>query len=658
MTLRRLLLPVLLICALLAPAATSAAAPGIFPERFTLTVRLLDRSGQTAAVQPTVTIFKLDDPGFGYRGDPGRIVLRQGRYAVHATIRTPRPGLEPSYSFISHPSLRLDRNTTLTLDARIGKPVGLSSDNPAARGGTYSFHRYARIAGTTIGTFDELDPRFHPTYAATVPGSGSATFAYAQYRRAAEPQLELHLRGANGFEVAAYGFLDSPVPEIHGTFQAVYAGAGTTAELARVDARGKLVAIELVEGTTYAEAFRRTANIKAAGGRVAYLVVRAATASARAAAEDEDRPALPTLDGNSVTGRLFLARVKAAERTVSVVLDRTPTTRYELTYGGDTDLSKARVLRPRTRDLAAVRTTYHGDAADQLREVGASTTIAGGNAFLTYSEPAAAPQTRTEYFTPGTWRLSACGPASACAAATQRLVKGRANSIAWNKAVAGPTFRGTTADRTYGERPWAWRKDGAFDLALPMFGDSAGRPREALPEIGDDGSIALYRDGALVERVPRPTGAHIPVQAGESTYRLTAEATRAAAWWPLSRTVKADWTFRSSAANEGKPLPLVTVRFDPAVDLRNRVRAERRIAIPAYVERAGLPIRTKQLSVWTSADDGRTWRKASGHRTPAGWRVDVQTPSSGFVSLRAKAVDAAGNRVEQTIVRAFGVETE
>lgn len=647
----------LLIGALLAPAGSAAAAPQIFPERFTLTVRLLDRAGQPApaATVPSIDIFKLDDPDFIYRGDPGRIVLRQGRYAVHATIRTPRPGLEPSYSFISHPDLRINGDTTLTLDARLGKPVGLSSDDPAARGGAYSFHRYARIAGETVGTYEEFDPRYHPTYAATVPGAGSPTFAYSQIRRAAEPQLELHLLGADGFEVAAYGFLNSPVPQLRGTFTAVYAGGGTTADLARVDARGKLVAIELPSGTTYAEAFRRTANIKAAGAKLAYVVVSPASGDWIAAAEAEEAPALPTLEGNTVTGRRFLARVKAAERTVSVVLDRRPTRRYELAYGGDTDLSKARVLRPRTRDLAAVRTTYHGDAAHPLREVSAVTTIAGGDVFLFTSEPTVAPTTRLEYFTPGTWRLSACGPGTGCASTTERLVRGRTHSVAWNKAVAGPTFRGATEDRTYGRRPWAWRKDGALDLAFPMFGDAAGRPREALPEIGDEGSIALYRDGALVQRVPRPSRARIPVQAGESTYRLIAEAIRETDWWPLSRTVKADWTFRSSAANEGESLPLVTVRFDPKVDVLNRVRADRRISIPAYVERGGVSVRAKQLSVWTSADDGRTWQQVSVRRTLAGWRVDVRTPPSGYVSLRARAVDTAGNRVEQTILRAFGV---
>lgn len=661
MTLRRLVLPVLLIGALLVPTTASAAGAGrIFPERFTLTLRLLDRAGKPAAAAavPAVTIFKLDDPDAGYRGDPGRIVLRQGRYAVHATIRTPRPGLEPSYSFISHPSMRLDRDTTLTLDARLGKPVGLSADDPVARGGTYSFYRYSRIAGKTYATFDELDPRFHPTYAATVPGTGAKTFAYAQYRRAAEPQLELHLNGADGFEVAAYGFPNSPTPQLRGTFPAVYGGSGTKADLASVNARGKLVAIELPSGTTYAEAFRRIANIKHAGGRLAYVVVSPATGAWIAAAEEEQAPALPTLDGNTVTGRRFLARVKAEERTVSVVIDRRPTRRYELAYGGDTDLTKARVLRPRTKDLAAVRATYHGDATHPLREVSAGTTVAGGAASIFYSEPTVAPQTRTEYFTPGTWRLSACGPGPGCAPGTWRLAKGRATSIAWNKAVAGPTFRGTAADRTYGERPWAWRKDGAFDLVLPMFGDSAGRPREALPETGDQGSIALYRDGTLVERVPRPSQVRIPVQAGESTYRLSAEAIRTADWWPLSRTVKADWTFHSSAADEGKTLPLLTVRFDPTVDETNRAPAGRRFAIPAYVEREGLPIRAKQLTVWASNDDGRTWHQAKVRRTVAGWRVDVRTPRSGHVSLRARAVDSAGNRVEQTILRAFGIETE
>jgi hypothetical protein len=50
-----------------------------------------------------------------------------------------------------------------------------------------------------------------------------------------------------------------------------------------------------------------------------------------------------------------------------------------------------------------------------------------------------------------------------------------------------------------------------------------------------------------------------------------------------------------------------------------------------------------------SYDDGAHWQKAP---VVAG-KVLLQHPAKGYVSLRAKASDTAGNNVEQTIIRAY-----
>ena len=59
------------------------------------------------------------------------------------------------------------------------------------------------------------------------------------------------------------------------------------------------------------------------------------------------------------------------------------------------------------------------------------------------------------------------------------------------------------------------------------------------------------------------------------------------------------------------------------------------------------------LTVDVSYDDGQSWRRAPLVRTGQGWLARLVHPESGFVSLRAKAVDAHGNSVEQTIIRGY-----
>jgi hypothetical protein len=55
-----------------------------------------------------------------------------------------------------------------------------------------------------------------------------------------------------------------------------------------------------------------------------------------------------------------------------------------------------------------------------------------------------------------------------------------------------------------------------------------------------------------------------------------------------------------------------------------------------------------------SYDDGQTWRNALCVRVGDRGVAILRPPAAGgFVSLQASAADAAGNSVEQTIVRAY-----
>ena len=57
-----------------------------------------------------------------------------------------------------------------------------------------------------------------------------------------------------------------------------------------------------------------------------------------------------------------------------------------------------------------------------------------------------------------------------------------------------------------------------------------------------------------------------------------------------------------------------------------------------------------------SYDDGRTWAGQRVHRTREGWTTTLRAPKGAqHVTLRTGARDSQGNRVEQTITRAFGL---
>jgi subtilisin family serine protease len=641
-------------------AATTRTALSVYQEdrMYDLTVKLVDRNGQAPPEGdfPSVTIYDLDRSEFFFWGLSGTVRLPAGRYAVHTTIETPRPGQESTFSFISHPELALDHDLTQTFDARDGKPVSVTVDNPAARGGTAQAHIMSRIADCdcTFSILAGLDPRFQEAYAATVPGTSSATFAFGQSRRAMAPELELFADDGQRFEVATGWLAESPVPAETATLPAVFGGQGTPEDLAKVDAKGKLVLFELPGDTSYEEAYRRTENIRAAGARMAMVnVLDDVTLTA-----DGPAPALPTLRGYGPTAARLAALVKADGATVEYTSRPLPDHRYELVYGVLGKVTTPQVHHPRTRDLAAVRTAYHDNVAGSRRYVVASTDFFGTSLGGGWSVPVKAPQERIEYFTPGTWQLDShgyWGPRDSLTD-TLTLAARRTYRIAWNKAVAGPTFHGGADTRT-GPRPWAWRDGGAIDVVLPLYGDGDGRPRVPFSEDGTDtGTITLYRNGTLVGTASVPDQARFDVPAEPGTYRLVANSSRSVDWWPQWTKVSAVWTFRSSAAGEGKELPLLTARFTPDVDLHNRAPAGRPFTFPVHVERqAAGAVAVRKLAVDVSYDDGRTWQAATVKRSGPRWTATVRHPAGGHAALRATVTDTQGNTLEQTVLRAYQI---
>ncbi len=628
-------------------------------ETYDLTVGLVDRDGRPWAPTgyPPVTIVDLDT-GTLTHGEPGTFRLPRGRYVVNGVIETPRPGQEPSYSFLTRPELVLDHSVTQTLDARDGKPVSLEPDNPAARGGTQSVERLSRITSCSCVFADgfDLDPRFQEAFAATVPGTSSATFAFSQERRATEPDLELTADDGQPFAVRG-SWLNSAAPAGTSTLPVVSGGAGTPEDLAGIDARGKLVVLRLPLGIRIDEAYQRLVNVENAGAKLGLVTLDGGAAGTTVLGGGLPTLHLPVVwGGQNVTAQRFAELAKTGHASATVVSRPFPRFRYELGDGVEGQVTAPRVQRPKTRDLAEVRTAYHDNDPGEVRYV-AGREFFGRMVGYGYTQPVAAQQERVEYYSPGKWDSLWTGGFRGELGEQLDLAAGRKYRLSWNEAAAGPSLRGLTVTHP-GEqpRPWAWRKDGVFDVWLPLFGDAAGRPRKPESVAGDTGSVTLAKDGVAIPVEPsgEPTLARIPVPDTGGAYRLTAEAHRHTDWWPLWTDVSAEWGFRSSAAADGQPLPLLTARFAPAVDLRNSAPANRVVTFPAFVERQGGGSGTK-LAVETSTDDGRSWQPAPAVKTGDHWTVVVRNPASGFVSLRASAADDRGNTVRQTVVRAYAV---
>jgi subtilisin family serine protease len=236
------------------------------------------------------------------------------------------------------------------------------------------------------------------------------------------------------------------------------------------------------------------------------------------------------------------------------------------------------------------------------------------------------------------------------------------SSTAWQSYRPGQTYRETSNQGVFGpsfpvrEVPeqWATRTGDSMIFAPPMFADKTGGTGYSLT---DTASTTVYKDGVKVGDAAQLGIFQLPVPAAPGQYKVTMSATRSAPF-NLSTTSTATWTFRSGHGTGDQPLalPVSAIRFTPKLDLQNKAPAGCVFAIPVQVQhQPGSATRaTRTLDVQVSYDDGKTWTKATVLRLGDGGVALVRHPDgSGFVSLKASAVDAAGNSVEQTIIHAY-----
>ncbi|MGW1062024.1 S8 family peptidase [Micromonospora rubida] len=224
----------------------------------------------------------------------------------------------------------------------------------------------------------------------------------------------------------------------------------------------------------------------------------------------------------------------------------------------------------------------------------------------------------------------------------------------WNSAVLAPAFGNQAADSEQGIRRTPAGQivvdDGLLVDSIPG--------RTSYPKMRQDsGRTALYRNGEPLAENATYGLLRADVPAQEAIYRLEAAVDRSS-YADVSTKVTSAWTFRSR--HEATPLPvalpLLTVRYAPALDAGRTAPAGKPFLLPIRVEhQPGSTSGTvTELAVQVSYDDGKTWRTAPVTRVRGTWAAALTHPADAkHVSLRATAANNQGSQVEQTIIRAY-----
>lgn len=217
---------------------------------------------------------------------------------------------------------------------------------------------------------------------------------------------------------------------------------------------------------------------------------------------------------------------------------------------------------------------------------------------------------------------------------------GRRYDVRWGGAVAGPSVAPSPMHR-YPE---------GIAGATPLF--VSGAPGHAGTGDLSSAHTTFYRNGQKIDESDTEGSLFVALPDEPADYRLNVVGTRDYA--DLSTRVSATWTFRSAGTDEISPVPLVGVRFNPAVDLAGSAPAGVRYPIPLALE--GVTGGVSALAVQVSFDDGATWQPASVSQSHGSWRAVVTHPAgNGHVSLRAQLTDGNGSGFDVTVIRAYRI---
>jgi hypothetical protein len=179
--------------------------------------------------------------------------------------------------------------------------------------------------------------------------------------------------------------------------------------------------------------------------------------------------------------------------------------------------------------------------------------------------------------------------------------------------------------------PVSARNGDLLMLRVPEFVDSYGHYQRTI-DWEDTASAVLYRNGAVQRELPN-AWQNVAVGADDASYRLVLNAQRRESddwlWGTRSTTT---WDFRSKHTTGTTPLSLLQVDYSVPSDLNGMVYGR----VPHLL--------------------GLTVRHQPGLPAPQGVKVRALVPSGkGAVTLRVRAEDRHGNKIDQTVTRAYGL---
>lgn len=561
----------------------------------------------------------------------------------------------------------VDKDSTLTVDTKQGKPVTATLDDPSARGQAGGGQLLlSTVGGSSAGIArpgNGVPASDSPLY--TVGGPAMSGLMFADLSYWTYPWAVTRVNGPDGFE-----FHDTYAPFDMGftgdlTGRLVDVGEAATDDINKAgDVRDAIAIIVPHDWSrpiypSQQQLLDGIALLKDKGAKAVLSFFNPVTDASSV------RPALPTAMAfykQDLQGAQNLMRQRTVEATLTV-RPNSPVA-YFLADKVTGAMPAGHVFAFHKESLGVIdRQLVDTMAPDTYRYGVAAWSVDGVTAGADVETKW--PQHRLDYVTPGAafsfyvaGGFNSDGDTDGETSLPVVLKQDEKRPSRMLGAPFGPELTVPPTSRQDGKPvPWAYRQGDKLTLAVPMFADAS--PDDASQfDSSVTGSTVLLKDGKEIgRRNDVPALGTFDIPAGPGRYRLIADAQRDASTFvpALSPRTRAEWTFSADAGTSTRAaLPLLDVRYDLSLDEHNTAAAGKPLV--GRVSVATQPGARASYVPWVfveySYDDGKTWQRAKVF----GSRLEIPAGSGPFVSLRASAFDLGGNYVTETVIHAYAVK--
>ncbi|MEU1839815.1 S8 family serine peptidase [Micromonospora chersina] len=628
-------------------------------ERYNLALKGTDRDG--SPIGGYVTVYRYGDnftrtvaldPA---TGTASALRLPPGEYTVTGFLPVAGDGGPDSLgaALLGTPSLKLDADRTVELDARQAHKVTVTTPRPSED--SYRRIQYFRDSGiggqyAAFSALYGVSPQVDDVYAAPtgrIPG-GSYEFAARWDRGVAHLNLAAHTPATSQLDPlyqAGSARLDGKV-ELTG----VFAGAGRAEDYQGLDAKGRAVLVTRDDTVTPAA----RAQAAQAAGAALLVVVNTQPGPYYQQAGGTN---VPVISLTRAQGEPLLAAARAGTLTLrGAAVEFTPY-QYHLLRSWPGEVPADPTYAPTEEELGRVDHTFRSGTPSILFHLAADCRPYYWPPCQGPNEPFAAPSTRVDYYSTeeGTaWYEKATLLPGWEQRHEQTVYQpGQRLSRNWFAPVTRPRL---------GPGYWLpYRDRDILAVNVPPHSgdiDMTGSDDEATVK------SRLYQNGVQVgrEQLSQAVQTTVPATNGAAEYRFEQESTRPGDPWVAPTSTRTAWTFRSAkpAADVRVLLPLLQLDYRIDTDLTGSVKAggQQKIGLTAtHVDGVTGAGRLAGSTLSVSYDDGLTWQPATLTAGGTGtWSAMLKHPTAaGFVSLKASAWDDAGNKVEQQIIRAYRI---